>query len=638
MFDFVRTHNRLLFLVMVLLIFPSFVFFGIQDYRGSSDGAGATVARVDGRKVTRVELEAFQKQQLDQLMKQMPGLDPKLLETPEMKKQALDRLVRERVLYASAQQQRLTVTDDRLQRELLRIPQLAQLKAPDGSIDIGAYKALLQSAGMTPESFEASVRQGALLNQPLAGAAGPVPTSSAAANAALQALLQQREIQTQVFDPKAYAAKVAPTDDDLQAHYKAHEAEYRTVEEAVIEYVSLDLEALERGVTVSKDDAQKFYEQNVSRFTAAEERQAAHILVAADKAGPAEQRSAAKAAADKILAEVRKAPDQFAAIAKKQSQDPGSAEQGGDLGFQRREAWVKPFADAVFAMKPGEISDVVETDFGYHVIRLQATRGGERKPFAEAQAQVEKEIKTAQAQKLYTESVDAFGNTAYEQSDSLQPLAEKFKLTKQTATVRRAPTPGAAAPLDSPKLLDAVFSDDVLEKKRNSQALETGRNRMTVARLVEHKPAKLRPFDEVKAQVREAVVADKASALARKDGKARVDQLKGGGDATGLGAAATVSRVKPDKQPPEVVSAAMAAPAPLPQYIGVETADGGYTVVRVVKSSPPPADSPELAQMTPRYAQAWSEAQAQAYYKALEKRVGVEILVDPTRVVVDAAK
>ncbi len=627
MFEFVRTHNRLLFLVMVLLIFPSFVFFGVQDYRGAAEGAGATVARVDGRKVTRAEWDAYHRQQVDRLAR--AGLDARLLDSPEMRKQSLEGLIRDRVLYAAAHDQRLTITDDALRQEIFRMPDLAALKAADGSVDIGAYKAFLQQRGYSPESFEAAVRQDALLQQVLAGGAAQVPASTAPARVAAESLLQRRKVQYQVFEAKAYTAKVEPTAEQLDEHYKRNEAVYRTAEQAVIEYVTLDAETLQKGITVTAEQARQYYDQNAARYTTAEERQASHILIVAESSGPADQRKAARDKAESILAEVRKAPDQFAALAKKHSQDPGSAAQGGDLGFQGRKAWVAPFENAVFAMKTGEISNVVETDFGYHIIRLAAARGGERKPFDTARAEIENEIRKQQAQKLYSESVDAFGNTAYEQADSLQPLIDKFKLEKKTATVGRLPAPGAVAPLDSPKLLEAAFTDDVLKNKRNSQPVEAGRSSLTVVRLVEHRPSRVRPFDEVKAQVREAYVQQQALELARKDSEAKAAQLKSGTDAAGLGAPVEVSRTKAGDAPPEVVRAALEAPLPLPQALDVKLGSRGHAVVRVLETLPAPPDAPELTGLAPQYAQAWGGAQSAAYLEALKKRMDTQILVDP---------
>lgn len=628
MFDFIRAHNKLFFFVLVLLILPSFVFFGVQGYSRMDEGATAAVARVDGQKITQAEWDAAHRQQVDQIRRSIQGVDPKLLDSPEIKREALDRLMRERVLFTSAQKQHLYVTDEQLKQELLTIPALNQLRGPDGAINLEAYKAMLTAQGLTPESFEASVRQEAMLRQVVEGPANAVPASIAPARAALDALLQRRDVQIQAFDSKAYLAKVAPTAEDLQNHYKRQEAQFRTPEQAVIEYVVLDADALKGGAAVSADDVRKYYDENAARYTKAEERQASHILVKADKSAPADQRATAKAQAEKWLAEARKAPEQFAALAKQHSQDPGSAEQGGDLGFFGRNAMVKPFEDAVYAMKPGEISNVIETDFGFHVIKLVATRGGEKQAFEAVRASIEDDLKKQLAQKEYAKVADQFGNLAYEQSDTLQPLVDRLKLTKRSATVARAPMPGASGALASPKLLDAVFGQDVLKNKRNTEAIETGPNQLVAARVTEHQPARVRPFDEVKDRVREAVVADQAAALARKEGEARLAQVKASGDAAGFPAVVSVSRAQTQGQSQTMLNAIMAAPTTtLPHWLGVDLGQGGYAVVRVVAVKAPDPASPEVTALAPRYGQAWAAAQAAGYYDALKRRLKADVLV-----------
>lgn len=634
MFDFVRTHNKLFFFVLVLLIFPSFVFFGLQGYTGMKDGANATVANVDGRKITQSEWDVAHRQQIDQIQRSVPGVDSKLLDSPEIKREALERLVRERVLFAAARKQHLVVTDEQLMTELMAIPQLAKLRSPSGSIDVVAYKALLQAQGLTPESFEASVRQEAMLRQALEGPASPVPSSVAATRRALEALLQRREVQIQSFDAHTYAAKLTPTDAELAAYYKANEGLFKTQEQAAIEYVVLDAEALKGGVSVSADDVQKYYEQNIASFTDAEERQASHILIKADKSSPGDQRAAARLQAETLLAQVRKSPDQFAAVAKKSSQDTGSAEQGGDLGFFGRSAMVKPFEDAAYAMKVGDISNVIETDFGFHIIRLIATRGGEKQPFDKVKQKIENDLKLQQAQKRFNEASESFGNLAYEQADTLQPIIDRLKLTKRAATVARAPAPGASGPLASGKLLDAVFSDDVLKNKRNSPAVETSRAQLTAARVTQHLPARVLPLDDVKDRVRAAVVTQQAAALAAKEGEARLAQLKASNATTGLPTAVSLSRAQTQNQSQDVINAVLRAPSsPLPQWLGVNRGTGGYTLVRINAVTPPAADAPEVTELAPKYAEAWSAAQAKGYFDALRKRYDAEILVtSPSKV------
>ncbi len=639
MFDFVRTHSKLFFFVLMLLIIPSFVLLSQQGYSSMKDGANTPVAKVDGRNITQAEWDAAHRQQAEQLKRQAPDLDPRLLDSPDVKREALERLMRERVLMTAAAKQNIVVTDERLQSELMQIPQLATLRGPDGSIDIGQYKALLQAQGLTPEGFEAGLRQDAMLRQALEGAAGQVPTTVGPARAALDAFLQRREVHVLTLDAAALQAKVNPTSDDLQAHYKANEAQFRTTEQAVIEYVVLDADALTKSMAVPADDVRKYYDENAARsFTSAEERQASHILVKADKSASSSDRAAAKAQAEKILADVHKAPANFAALAKKLSQDEGSAAQGGDLGFFGKQAMTPPFEAAVFAMKAGEISNVVETDFGYHIIRLQATRGGEKQPFETVRAKIEGDLKKELGRKRFAEVSESFSNTVYEQSESLQGVMDKFKLSKQTATVARAPAAGASGPLASRKLIDAVFGNDALKNKRNTEAVETASSQLTAARVTEHQPARVRPFDEVKDGVRAAVVAMQAAALAKKDGEARLAKAKTDNSTSGMPAAVSMSRAQTQGQPPDVVTAVLNAPAKnLPHWLGVDLGASGYAVVRINSVTPPAADSPEVAQLAPRYAQAWAAAQAAGYYDALKARYGAEVLAKPGATAADVA-
>ena len=622
MFDFIRNHNRVLFFVMVLLIFPSFAFFGVQGYSRFSDPSSAAVARVDGQKVTRAEWDAQHKKQIAQLRERAPNVDVKLFDTPEARRQTLDNLVRERVLFAAANRAHLQVGDERLMREIQSVPQLAALRRPDGSFDLAAYKAMVESGGRTTDSFEAGVRQDLMLRQVLGGIADSAPPGGAAARGALEALLQQREVQVLRFDSKELAAGLAPTDAELAAFHKAHESEFRTIEQAQIEYVVLDAPALEQGVTVNEPDLRKYYDENAARYTVAEERRASHILIAATKDAPADQRAKARAKAEAVLAELRKNPAGFADAAKKNSDDTLSAPRGGDLEFSGRGGFAaKAQEDAIFAMKVGEISNLVETEFGYHIIRLDAVRGGDKKPFEALRAEIEAEVKKQLAAKRFSEVAEQFTNSVVAQADSLQPTIDKLKLKKQTATVQRNPAPDTTGALASPKLLEAVFSSDSIKNKLNTEAIDIGPNQLASARVVQHLPSRVQPLAEVQAQVRSRVVAEQAAAKARKAGEARLAELRAADATAGLPAPLTLSRNNPQGQPRALVDAVLRADAAkLPQWVGVDLGSAGYALARIAAVKPPAADAPELSALAPRYAQAWAAAEAQAYYKALERR------------------
>jgi peptidyl-prolyl cis-trans isomerase D len=619
MFDFVRTHKRLFQGLLVLLIFPSFVFFGVQGYSRFTGEAAATVATVDGHPITRAEWDATHQRNVERLRQQMPGVDVKLFDTPAMRRETLEAMLRERVLLAAAVRSNLGVSDEQLQRVFATDPQFAPLRNPDGSVN----RDLLASQGMSSEMFAERLRQELAMRQVLAGVGNSVLAPKAVADASLDALLQRRQVQLQRFDAKDYRAKVAPTDAELEAFYNAHEAQFRAPEQAKIEYVVLDAQALKGGITVPEDELRRYYAENAARYTTAEERRASHILIAADKDLPAADRQKAKAQAESLLEQLRRNPSSFADLARKHSQDPGSAERGGDLDYFARGAMVKPFDDAVFAMKPGEISNVVETEFGYHVIRLDAVRGGEKKPFEAVRAEIEDEVRKQLAQKRFAEVAEQFTNTVYEQADSLQPVIDKLKLQKQTATVQRTPAPDASGPLASAKLLEAVFAADALQNKRNTDAIEVGPNQLASARVVEYTPARTLPLAEVKDAVREGVVAQQAAALARKDGEALLAQLKSGATPT-LPQTATIGRASAQGQPRPLVDAVLAADATkLPAALGVDLGEQGYVVARVMQVLPPEAaGQPNLQN---QYAQAVANAEMQAYYEALKSRLKAQI-------------
>lgn len=621
MFDFVRKHNRLFLGLILLLILPSFVVFGIQGYSSMSEGGNATVAKVAGQAITQAEWDASHQEQVQRVRAQAPNVDPKLLDSPAARAETLDSLVRQRVLLTAADKLHLAVSNERMQRLFVSDPQFAMLRNADNTIN----KDLLAAQGMSLTGFEARLRQDLSVQQVQGGIVGTVLAAKAPVAQAIDAFLQRREVHFTRFDAKDYAAKVAPTDAEIEAFYKLHEADFRAPEKATIDYVVLDLAVLKKGIPVAEEDLKKYYTENASRYTAAEERRARHILIKADKAAAADIRQKAKARAEALLADARKNPAAFAELAKKNSDDPGSAAQGGDLDYFGRGAMVKPFEDAAFAMKPGEISNVVESDFGYHVIQLEAIRGGAKKPFEEVRAAIEDEVRQQLATKRWAEAAEQFTNTVYEQSDSLQPVIDKLKLEKRTATVQRNPVPGTSGALASAKLLEAVFGNDAIKNKRNTDAVETGPNQLASARVVQHQPARTLPLADVREVVRQRLVVSQAEALARKEGEARLAQLKADPASGALTGPSLVSRAQPAGLPREALEAVLAANADkLPAVVGVALPGQGFLVARIDRVLPSELKPEERQSLQGQYSQAWARAEAEAYYQALAIRFKVD--------------
>lgn len=630
MFDFVRKHTKIMQFLLFLLIVPSFVLFGLQGYEQMQE-TGPVVAKVGGQEITQLEWDAAHKQQVDQLREQAPNIDAKLLDSPAARYGTLERLVQERVLAAAVADSNLLVADQRVARELQSNQLIAALRGPDGKLDMERYRQLLSARGMTPEIYEGSVRQDLALRQVMAAVTQSSFAPPAQAGVALGSYFERREAQVARFASNDYKAKVQPTDAELQAFYKENPQLFQSAEQASVEYAVLDIATIEKGVTVSEDDLKAYYQQNAARMAKPEERRASHILVAAAKDAPAAQKEQAKAKAQELLAQARKNPDGFAALAKQNSQDPGSAAQGGDLDFFPRGAMTKPFEDAVFALKnKGDLSEVVETEFGYHVIKLTDVRIDTPKTFEELRPQLEAQAKREQAQKKYSEAAETFSNTVYEQPDSLKPVADKLKLEIRTAQgVTRTPAQGASGPLANARFLTALFTPDAIERKRNTEAVEFGPSQMVSGRVVQHAPARTRPFEEVQAQVREQVVARKAAELARKEGEARLAEWKAAPASAQLPAATPVSRQDAGRLPRPIIDAALRAdPSKLPALVGVDLGAEGYAIVQVNKVLPretPPAAQAQQEQA--QYGRAWGTAEALAYYESLKERFKVQITV-----------
>ncbi len=629
MFDFSRKHTKIVMGLLFLLIVPSFVLFGMEGYNQSKDRA-AVVAKVDGQEILQSQWDAAHVREVERLRASMPSLDPKLLDSPEARYATLERLVRDRVIAAASAKSKLGISDQRLARELHDNADIAALRKPDGSLDMERYRQLLGSQGLSPEMFEANVRADISSRQVLSGVNSSGMASAAVADAALNAYFEKREIQVASFSTADYAAKLNPTDADLEQFYKANESLFQAPEQANIEYVLLDVDTIKNGLTVNEADLKTYFEQNSQRLSGNQERRASHILIASPKSAPAADRQKAKDKATELLALVKKSPETFADVARKNSQDPGSAPSGGDLDFFARGAMVKPFEDAVFSMKKDEVSDVIESEFGYHIIKLTDIKAPKQNTFAEMRPELELDFKKQQAQKKFAETAEAFTNGVYEQADSLKPIADRLKLEVKTASgVTRTAAPGASGALANAKFLNALFSPDAIEKKRNTEAIEVASNQMISGRITQYTPARTRPLAEIKDLVRQRWAAKRGAEEARKDGIAKLAAWKAAPDTAAFTAPLIVSRDQAQKQPAQVVDASLRADAAkLPALTGVDLGAQGYTIVKVLKVLQRDAVADAMAkQERNQYVQWWTAAESMAYYNILKDRFKTTMLV-----------
>jgi peptidyl-prolyl cis-trans isomerase D len=626
MFDFVRKHTKILMGFMFLLIIPSFVLFGLEGY--SRNDGGVAVARVDGRDIKQTEWDNAHKNEVDRLRTQMPTLDIKLLDTPQARYATLERLVRDRVLAAAANKSNLITSDQRLARELQTDPTIASLRGPDGRLDMERYKQMLGSQGQSPAMFEAQVRADLSTRQLLDGirSSGFAPT--AVVGNALNAFYEKREVQVAQFPAAEFAAKLKLEDAQLEVFYRDNPVLFQAQEQANIEYLVFDIEAIKKSIKVSEEELKTYYTQNSERLAAKEERRASHILISSPKSASAADRNKARAQAEALQVQAVKTPDSFADLARKNSQDTGSAPSGGDLDFFAKGAMVKPFEDAAFAMKKGDISAVVESDFGFHIIRLTDIKSAKQRTFEEMRADMELDVQKQLAQKQFAEQAEAFTNSVYEQPD-LKGVAERFKLQLRIANnITRQPATGATGALANPKFLTAVFAPDSVEKKTNTPAVEMGANQLAAARIVQYTPARTQAFADVKEQVRLKASAQRGMQDAKEKGLAQLAAWKAQPASANLAAAVMVSRLEGQLPAPVVDAAMRADSATLPAWIGVDLGTQGYAVVRVNRVAPRDPPVAEAAkQEQAQYSQLWSSAEGLAYYNLLKERVKAQIKV-----------
>lgn len=631
MFEFIRTHQRLMQFLLLLLIFPSFAFFGVESYTRFREHDN-TVAKVAGHSITQQEFDAAQREQMDRL-RQMFGsqFDPKMFDTPEAKQAILDNLIAQRVMAATAARDHLSVSDRTLQQTILAIPGLT---GADGKFDAERYKSLLAMQGMTPALYEARLRQDLSLQQVSNAIQSTAFAPKTVANRLSDLNDQEREVQEQLFKAADYVSQVKVTDDMLKAYYEKNSADFQVPEQVKAEYVVLNGEALAAQIPVSDADIKSYYEQNAKRYGEEEQRRASHILIKVDKNASNADKAAAKAKAEALLAQVRKNPADFAKLAKENSQDPGSAQNGGDLGYFGKGMMVKPFEDTVYKLKQGEVSDLVQSDFGFHIIQLTGIKPAAIKPLDEVKGEIAAEIRKQQATKKYSEMAELFTNTVYEQADSLKPAADKLGLKIETVSnLTRTPNPASSpnAPYNNPKFLKALFSDDAIKNKRNTEAVEVAPNTLIAGRVVDYKPVTKRAFAEVEATVRERVTQLEAAKLAKQAGEKKLAAAKAG-DASGFSESKTVSRVKGEGINSAALGAVMKVDtSKLSAYVGVDLPQG-YGVYRINKVlQPKTVDAARRQAEQQQIGNALAQQEMQAYLNALKKKAKVEVLKPVTQ-------
>ena len=621
MFDFVHENKKLVQIVLALIILP-FAFWGMESYTRSGASADV-VAKVNDTKIFQQEFSNALRQQQDRLRQQLGDkFDTAMLDNPEMKRAVMENLVMQRLLSERAKNAGLFVTDDQIAQVIGGVEAFQD----GGKFDKKRYEEALKNQNMSPLMFEARLRDH-LFGQQIQDTYtqnGFAPNG--VADNIIRLNEQQRLVSVSSISSQPFLAQAKVDEAELKKYYEQNKKEFQVQEQAKVEYVKFSMNDLLMKVEINKEDIRKYYDEHQSDFGAPEERRAAHILIAVNAAATQAEQDSAKAKAEQLLNQAKQAPDKFAELAKLNSQDPGSAVKGGDLGFFGRGMMVKPFEDVTFALKAGEISGLVKSDFGYHIIKLVSVRTPKILPFDEAREVIANKLRQQKAADMYAELADKFSNTVYEQSDTLKPAAELVNAKiEQSGWLSKGMV--AAEPWTA-KMLQSIFNEEALKNKRNTAAIEVAANTLVAARILEYRPAAERTLSEVQEVIRQKLLHQQAAELAVKQGKAMLEQLRNGSNLNiKWGATETVTRGKH-----AILDAGLtrqvfqANEGKYPQYVGAEVAQNGYMLVRIdaVKEGGA-VDDGKRARYAQQLRQLTGEEMFQAYLADAKRHATIEI-------------
>lgn len=568
-----RSQSWIAKLILALITIP-FAIFGVDSYLKGA-GSGAAVAEINKDTIT---IQEFGNNLKETRSRAEGKVDPNFINDPQVRTAVLEKMINMRLLNDEVRRGGYTISDEQLSKLIVAMPEFQK----KGQFSQEVYDQLLASNGLTPSTFEARLRNDLLVQQVRDGIAGMAFSPNEVTNNALRARYQHREVSVAtIFAEDLFDAETADPA-AVQAYYDKHKSEFAIPEQVQMEYVVLSIANVMSGIQIGEDEIQRFYQENVSKFQGDEERHASHILITFGGKTDATAKAAAKKKALEVLDEVKKSPQKFDVLAKKYSQDPGSAQNGGDLGAMKRGVMVKPFEEAVFSMTPGSISDLVETEFGYHIIKLTEIKGS-APTLAEVKNQIRGELLSQKASAKFAEAAEKFSNTVYEQSTSLAPVAQEYQLDVQKSGWMSQDDISKFFK-NNEKLASAVFSDAVRKDKRNTEAVEVAPNTLVAARVVDSRPTSIKPFADVKVAIEKKLRQSQAAKKAAQQGELALKSLKQGEDVKTLtwSSPVVVSRKDAQGLTESVVAKAFQMNVDkLPAYSGAVSQNGSYVLIRV---------------------------------------------------------
>jgi len=605
--------------IILALILVPFALFGIDSYLNQA-GNNLSIAKVNGYKIALPEYNRAIENVRNRIMSEGKKVDPAMFDSFEFKESVIDGLITKQLLNNDIKKSRFRITDQQLSQYIIGMPEFQK----DGKFSQEIYDKVLQNNQLTPKKFEESIRNDLLIQQVRDGLQKLtfIPPNNLAET--LKATSQQREISIAEFKTKEYMTKANIAEKDMQAFYDQNKSKFLAPEQVKAEFVVFSLANILPTINVTEDEIKSFYKANADKYQNQQQREASHILIAASKNAPPAEKAKAKAKAEDVLNQVRKNPKQFEELASKYSQDPESAKKGGDLGSFGRGMMVKPFDDAVFSMKVNEISNIVESDFGYHIIKLTKIIG-EGGGFDAMRPQIKAELIYQKGQEKFAALAEEFSNKVYEQSSSLDAVSKRFNLPIQkTDWISRN---------DSDKffkneaLMSALYSKESIKDHRNTEAIEVTPNNLISARVVDYKAQSTKPFADVKKNIEDYLKFESAKKMVASEGEVALKSLTDASRKIEWQPATLVDRKNTKGLSDAVVNHAYKMPTDkLPSYSGFIDGNNGYVIVKVNKVSFPNDSNEENKQaFASDYSEALSAEYLSAYLKGLKARASVSV-------------
>jgi peptidyl-prolyl cis-trans isomerase D len=570
-----------LFLGAVALVF---IFWGAHGLVDFNMGPKTYAAKVDGERIPTETVRRAWQQRQSQLQQMLRDeLPPDMVKSQQAA--LLDQFVQESLLKQRASRYGYHVSDGELADRVMQYPQFQV----DGKFSKDRYNAVVRASGLTESQFEAELQSDLLINQLRNAVIESAFVAPYELDRRYAMEKQEREIDYALIAASSFEASTTITDEQVQKWYQQNQDKYLLPETVNLQYIELTRQHAESGIQVTEPALKEYYEQVKDRFTTQERRHGRHILITV---GDGVDDAAARKKAEELTAKAKAGAD-FAQLAKENSKDPGSAQQGGDLGWAQRGMFVGPFEDALFAMSVGEIRGPVKSDFGYHVLKLDEVEAGHVKTFEEAHAEVEADFRKDRAQNIFYDESQKLADQAFSALTELESVGKANNLPVKTVTGFTREGGGDFGA--EPSVIEAAFSDDVLERRQNSPLVTIGEDRALVLRVTDHKAAEPRPLESVSAQIREQLKTQRMREAAAAQGAFAMARLQKGEPWASVATALKLSAVgkrfmtrQDNVAPPAIVRSAFLAPnteisEAKPYFGGVTTDDGNYAVYAVTQ-------------------------------------------------------